>query len=86
MAAYTTRWFAKLADNGSLLAAYKTRWDGDIMKSERYWDSLQKRWLPTSDVTFSLLVWNNDVEEVDFAAIENQLPEEAKPKDPWANY
>lgn len=56
------------------------------MKSEHYWDSLQKRWLPTSAVTYSLLVWNNDVEEVEFAAIEGQMPEEAKPKDPWANY
>ena len=86
MAAWTTRWFAKLSDKGSLLTAYKTRWDGEIMKSERFWHSRRKRWLPTSDVTFSLLVWNNDVEEVEFSVIEDQLPDEAKPKNPWANY
>ena len=86
MAANGVRWFAKRTSAGRLLTTYKTFWSNGVMKTERYWNPQESAWLPTSDVTYSLLVWDNDVEEVAYADIEPQLPEGAKPKDPWANY
>jgi len=86
VAANGVRWFAKRTTAGKLVAVYKTFWSNGAMRFEKYWNFKEAAWLPTSDVTFSLLVWDNDVEEVEYSEIESELPEAAKPKNPWANY
>ena len=72
------KWFAKLTVTGKVTAIYKTEWQGKTLVEQAYWDTDKNVWLPTSDVTYSLKVWDNDIEEVKFTDIEHLLPAVAK--------